>query len=143
MDFSNGQLEEIQKGNATLAQPEDCLPELARAILEARAEVDHLTTQEDRHIADKRKLREKLETSQGRIYKLGLLCDKVPGLQDGYCPEGPEPRDNLTRIGIALEAGVQRTSVLVWLGRWREELPDRAVTALQDVLHITASRGEQ
>lgn len=38
-----------------------------------------------------------------RIYKIGLLCDAVPGLQSGFCPDIGEPRDNLTRIKIAME----------------------------------------
>jgi hypothetical protein len=38
-----------------------------------------------------------------RIYKLGITCDRVPGLKNGFCPDIGEPRDNLTRIKIALE----------------------------------------
>jgi hypothetical protein len=38
-----------------------------------------------------------------RIYQIGLTCDRVPGLEHGFCPDIGEPRDNLTRIKIALE----------------------------------------
>jgi len=55
-------------------------------------------------------LREKLKAEKlqneelvQRIYKIGLLCDQVPGLEHGFCPDIGEPRDNVTRIKIALE----------------------------------------
>lgn len=43
-----------------------------------------------------------------RIYKIGLLCDAVPGLQHGFCPDIGEPRDNLTRIKIALDGFIKK-----------------------------------
>jgi hypothetical protein len=43
-----------------------------------------------------------------RIYKIGLMCDKVLGLEHGFCPDIGEPRDNLTRIKIALERYIEK-----------------------------------
>lgn len=43
-----------------------------------------------------------------RIYKIGLLCDAVPGLQHGFCPDIGEPRDNVTRIKIALDGFIKK-----------------------------------
>lgn len=43
-----------------------------------------------------------------RIYKIGLLCDSVPGLEHGFCPDVGEPRDNVTRIKIALERFIEK-----------------------------------
>lgn len=49
------------------------------------------------------KLKLQIDEMRGRIYKIGLMCDKVDGLRDGYCPEGHGSRDNLTRIKITVE----------------------------------------
>lgn len=47
-----------------------------------------------------------------RIYTLGLMCDKVPGLEAGYCPDVGQPRDNVTRIGIALKRFIEKRNDL-------------------------------
>jgi hypothetical protein len=51
-----------------------------------------------------------VDEMQKRIYKIGLLCDKVLGLEHGFCPDVGEPRDNLTRIKIALDGFIKKPS---------------------------------
>jgi hypothetical protein len=49
-----------------------------------------------------------IDEMQKRIYKIGLLCDRVIGLEHGFCPDIGEPRDNITRIQIALERFIEK-----------------------------------
>lgn len=52
---------------------------------------------------DRDEWKRKAEVYGQRIYKVGLSCDEVPELSNGFCPEGHGERDNITRIKIALE----------------------------------------
>lgn len=55
-------------------------------------------------VTELKALKLQIEETDQQIYKLGLLCDSVPGLQHGFCPDIGEPRDNMTRIGLALKS---------------------------------------
>lgn len=103
----DGRRQELESKNAT---HEEIQKSLLRHVETLEAEIERLKKEMTYHSeagieAERERKFVEIQNKDltKRIYDVGLLCDRIPGLELGFCPDIGEPRDNVTRIKIALK----------------------------------------